>query len=165
MRRKEIGQQLIVLDDVGIVVDLNSLGVIRQVVVSGVLGASSCVTHTGPDDTVETPKLGVRAPESTQGEGRRLKCGRSPGVERGNGRRGCGALRRLGLGGRCASWTSGATQGGEGQPGAQAQCGQHNGRRLQMMSRMHMRGTPESCAGKFASLASNNTSVHHRLTY
>jgi hypothetical protein len=42
------------------------------------------VAHAGTDHAFQTPKLGVRSPESTQGERRRFEVRRHGGVDRGN---------------------------------------------------------------------------------
>ena len=144
MSCKEKGEQLFIADDVGIVVDLNGLGVVRQVVIGGVLGTPSGVAYTRPDNAVETPELGVGTPESAQGKGRRLKHGRSTGVEWRNARCCRGVLGRLDPDRRRRLRSRGASCHRKRQAGAETQSGQHNGRRLQMMSRMHISITPRS---------------------
>jgi hypothetical protein len=53
---------------------LNCLGMISQVVISGIFSGTSGVSHPGPDDPRQAPKLRVRPPESAKAEGRCLEC-------------------------------------------------------------------------------------------
>lgn len=63
-------EQLFVGDLLGVEVDLEGFAVIAHAAVAWVFLASAGVADTGADDAFETPKLGVRAPESAEGEGR-----------------------------------------------------------------------------------------------
>src|SRR5512143_2723654 len=52
---------------------LDRLDVVPEVVVRGILRRPSRIPDTGAENARETPEPGVRAPESAQGEGRRLR--------------------------------------------------------------------------------------------
>lgn len=47
---------------------MNRLGVISKIVISWILSGATGVSYTGSDDPGQTPKLGVRLPESAKGE-------------------------------------------------------------------------------------------------
>ena len=47
---------------------------ISQVMIAGIFSGTAGVSNTGPDDTRQAPKLGVRPPESAKAEGRCLEC-------------------------------------------------------------------------------------------
>ena len=61
-------QQLLVGDDRRVKIDLDGLGVVPEVAVGGVGLLAACIPYPGADDAVDSPKLGIRAPESPQGE-------------------------------------------------------------------------------------------------
>lgn len=70
--RPEDREEILEADDLGVIVDLGGLGVIAEIVVSWIARAAASIANTSPDDTGETPELGVGTPESSKGEGHRL---------------------------------------------------------------------------------------------
>ena len=62
-------QQFLVGDDGRIEIDLDGLGVVAEVVVGGVGLGAARVSYPGANNAVDGPELGIRTPESAQGEG------------------------------------------------------------------------------------------------
>ena len=73
MRRQRQFEQCLVADDLRIEVDLEALGVVPDAVVTGIGRVTAGIANACPPDSFDDPKLGVRRPESTNGEGRRLQ--------------------------------------------------------------------------------------------
>lgn len=88
----EFVEQLLERDLFRIVIDLERLGVVAEVVVGGVSLCTAREADAGADDAGQTPKLGVRRPESAEGKGGRLQLGGHGGIDR---RLGLVALGRL----------------------------------------------------------------------
>ncbi len=61
-------QKLLVGDLGGVKVNLDRLAVIPQAMVSGVFLRASGISDTGPHNSFDSPKLGIRTPESAHGE-------------------------------------------------------------------------------------------------
>ena len=78
----EYGQEFLICDLRWIVVNLDRLRMTVEVVVCGVIDASTSVTDAGADYSVNTPEPGVRSPESAQGEGSGFSCHRRGGIYR-----------------------------------------------------------------------------------
>jgi len=72
MRFPEVAEQLVVTDDCGIVVDRDGFRVIGEGVVIWLFFAATTISNTGAQYTFETPKLGIRTPESSHTEGCRF---------------------------------------------------------------------------------------------
>ena len=71
---------------------------ITETAVHGSGRGGTRVTHAGLHDSVETPKLGVRAPESAHAEGGALQLARAERfVDAGGGEGRCGGLGHDGL--------------------------------------------------------------------
>ena len=69
-------KQLVITDTIRVKVDLDSLGMVsNRVVTRGVLVAAS-ISDSRPDDAFDYPELGFDTPESAQPEGRSLQQGR-----------------------------------------------------------------------------------------
>ena len=81
----EDGQQLLVGDLRGIVVDLDGLTVIAQITVGGILLSAARVSDARANNAAKTPEPGVGAPESAHGEGGCFRLGLREGI---NGRHG-----------------------------------------------------------------------------
>ena len=79
-------EQLLVRDHARVEVELHGLGVVAEVVVCGVELGPAGIADPGPYHSFEAPELGLRAPESAQGEGGRLKGGGGGQIDRGKGR-------------------------------------------------------------------------------
>lgn len=62
-------KQLFVRNDIWIEVDLNGLGVVPDATVGGAGRFAAAVADSRTNDSVETPKLGVRSPESAERKG------------------------------------------------------------------------------------------------
>ena len=62
-------QQFFIRDDIRVEVDLDGFGVVPDTSVGGVGRFAAAVADPCAKDSVETPELGVRAPESAQGKG------------------------------------------------------------------------------------------------
>jgi hypothetical protein len=82
VRGQREGDQLLVAHNLGIEVDLEALGVVSDAVIRGIARLAAGVADARPPDSFDDPKLGVRRPESTDGEGRRLQMGRDQRVDR-----------------------------------------------------------------------------------
>jgi hypothetical protein len=65
----ENGQQVAVGNATGVVIDLNRLGVITDILISGTDRPPAGVADAGPDDPLDGPEPGLDAPESPQAEG------------------------------------------------------------------------------------------------
>jgi hypothetical protein len=74
-------QQLLVGDDRRVEIDLDGLGVVAEVVVCGVGRRAAGVPYPGADDAVDSPELGIRAPESAQAEGGGFRAGGNCGIQ------------------------------------------------------------------------------------
>ena len=72
MVHPEDAEEIVVADKFRIVLDLEGLGVVPHPAVGGRCRASPRVPHTRPHDSGDTPEPGVGAPESAEGERRRL---------------------------------------------------------------------------------------------
>jgi len=70
VRRQRQFEQCLVADDPRIEVDLEALGVVPDAVVRGIGRVTAGIANACPPDSFDDPKLGVRRPESTDGEGR-----------------------------------------------------------------------------------------------
>jgi hypothetical protein len=70
---EEVVEEIFVAHHRAVEVNLQGLRMVTEVLVGGVFGGASRVPNAGPVDTMSTPKLGVRAPESAEGEGGRLQ--------------------------------------------------------------------------------------------
>ena len=66
-------------------VDLQSLGMISKTVIGRKLFFAARVADSRPIYAIDDPKLGVRSPESAQGEGGGIKVTRCGDVDRGDG--------------------------------------------------------------------------------
>jgi hypothetical protein len=73
-------QQLLVGDDGRVIIDFNGLSVIAEAVVGGIFLAATRISYPGADDAVDGPELGIRTPESPQGESGGLSVGRNRGI-------------------------------------------------------------------------------------
>ncbi len=62
-------QQFLVGDDGRVEIDLDGLGVIAETVIGGVGCGAAGVSYPGANNAVDGPELGIRTPESAQGEG------------------------------------------------------------------------------------------------
>lgn len=65
----ENGQKVAIGDATGVVIDLNRLGVIPDILISGTDRPPAGVADAGPDDPFDGPEPGLDAPESPQTEG------------------------------------------------------------------------------------------------
>jgi len=70
MLSPEDAEQVAVRDHLWIVVDRKGFGVIAEIVVGRFLLFATAVADASAKNTIETPKLGVGAPESAEPEGR-----------------------------------------------------------------------------------------------
>lgn len=68
MAAPESGQKLLVGDDIRVVLHANGLAVVTDIAVTGIVSCAAGVTHRGADNSLDAPELGVRFPESAQGE-------------------------------------------------------------------------------------------------
>ena len=66
-------QELLVRDPGGIIVNLDCLGMIAEVVIRWVYCGTTRIANAGSNDTIDASKLGIWAPESAQGKGRRFR--------------------------------------------------------------------------------------------
>ena len=66
-------EQLLIRNLSRIKINLQRLGVVAKTIIGGVQFFPTGVTHAGADNPFQTPKLGVRPPESAQGKGGRFK--------------------------------------------------------------------------------------------
>ena len=62
-------------------IDLDRFAVISEIMVSGVLLGSSRISNSRSNYTFDGPKLGIRAPESPQGEGGGLRSARGGHID------------------------------------------------------------------------------------
>ena len=70
-------EQIFVRNAVRVVVDLDSLGMISDTAISWIFLLTAGISDPGPDDTVHTPELGVRSPESAHRKGCGLGIGQN----------------------------------------------------------------------------------------
>jgi hypothetical protein len=59
-------QKLFVGDLLWVIIDLDSLGMVSQATISGVLFGATSITDTSPDYPINAPEPGVWSPESAQ---------------------------------------------------------------------------------------------------
>jgi hypothetical protein len=65
-------------------INFQRLGVVPEIVIRGVSRFTSGIPHARTNNSIETPELGVRAPESAKSKCRGLEFSRSGAVDRGN---------------------------------------------------------------------------------
>ena len=82
MGRQRHLEQHIVGDDRRVEIDLEAFGVVLDVAIRGVAPAPAGIADTRPPDTFDDAELGVRRPESTNGERRGFEARGSEGVDR-----------------------------------------------------------------------------------
>jgi len=80
--RPEELEQVLIRNDVGVEVHLEALSVIPDIAIGGIRRRATRVANPRTPDSLDKPELGVRTPESTRAEGRRLQCGRHAFIER-----------------------------------------------------------------------------------
>jgi hypothetical protein len=66
-------EQVLVPNDFGIIIERDRLGVIDQIVIGWRFLVATTVARPDAEDSIETPKLGVRSPESSNSVGRSFK--------------------------------------------------------------------------------------------
>lgn len=65
----EVIENLAIAGQCRIEIDRDGLGLITEIVISWMRFGTAAVTDARAQDPVETPKLGIRAPESSNAEG------------------------------------------------------------------------------------------------
>ena len=75
-------QKLLVRDNVGVENNLDSFGVVAEMVIGGIRLGTAGVSHPGANNAVDSPKLGIRTPKSAQSEGSGLHFGGHGGIQR-----------------------------------------------------------------------------------
>jgi hypothetical protein len=77
-------QQLLEGNDGRIEIDLDGLGVVAKIVIRGLRRRTARVSYPGANNAMDGPELGIRTPESAQGEGGGLRVRGSENIQRWN---------------------------------------------------------------------------------